>query len=139
MKITLLIYSKDVSYITNLFVFWGCYISILTIYIIEYIYIYSNNYISVQKLVFSVANIFSYVNKDKGLLIKTKRVSMIKYDSSKETIFESLANLDIYVETILHGIYVETSLTLESITWQNLQRFCSYLNVTKLPISIDYA
>lgn len=92
-----------------------------------------------QKLVFSVANILSYVNKDIGLLIKTKRVSMIKYDSSKETIFESLANLDIYVETILHGIYVETSLTLESITWQNLQRFCSYLNVTKLPISIDYA
>ena len=92
-----------------------------------------------QKLVFSVANILSYVNKDIGLLIKTKRVSMIKYDSNKETIFESLANLDIYVETILHGIYVETSLTLESITWQNLQRFCSYLNVTKLPISIDYA
>ena len=90
-----------------------------------------------QKLVFSVANILSYVNKDIGLLIKTKRVSMIKYDSNKETIFESLANLDIYVETILHGIYVETSLTLESITWQNLQRFCSYLNVTKLPISID--
>ena len=90
-----------------------------------------------QKLVFSVANILSYVNKDIGLLIKTKRDSMIKYDSNKETIFESLANLDIYVETILHGIYVETSLTLESITWQNLQRFCSYLNVTKLPISID--
>ena len=70
-----------------------------------------------------MANILSYVNKDIGLL----------------TIFESLANLDIYVETILHGIYVETSLTLESITWQNLQRFCSYLNVTELPISIDYA